>query len=108
MTVELVRRCIDALDGVDGVIAAMPVTDTVKEVEGGLVVRTPDRGRLWAAQTPQVFRAEALRGAAGEATDDASLVEAMGGRVRVIEGMRENFKVTTPLDARVAEMLLAD
>ena len=108
VTVELVRRCVDALDGVEGVIAAIPVTDTVKEVEGGLVVRTPDRGLLWAAQTPQVFRADALRGAAGEATDDASLVEALGGRVRVIEGMRENFKVTTPLDARVAEMLLAD
>jgi 2-C-methyl-D-erythritol 4-phosphate cytidylyltransferase len=54
-----------------------------------------------------VFRADALRGATGEATDDASLIEAMGGSVRVIEGMRENFKVTTPLDARVAEMLLA-
>ena len=108
VTVELVRRCLDALDGVDGVIAAVPVTDTVKEVDQGLVVRTPDRGRLWAAQTPQVFLADALRGVAGEATDDASLVEAMGGSVRVIEGMRENFKVTTPLDARVAEMLLAD
>ena len=109
VTVELVRRCVDALEeGVDGVIAAVPVTDTVKEVEHGDIVRTPDRGRLWAAQTPQVFRAEALRSATGEATDDASLVEAMGGKVRVIEGMRENFKVTTPLDARVAEMLLAD
>ncbi len=109
VTVELVRRCVDALEeGYDGVIAAIPVTDTVKEVEHGDIVRTPDRGRLWAAQTPQVFRAEALRSATGEATDDASLVEAMGGKVRVIEGMRENFKVTTPLDARVAEMLLAD
>jgi len=109
VTVDLVRRCLDALDeGYDGVIAAIPVTDTVKEVEKGDVVRTPDRSRLWAAQTPQVFRADALRGAAGEATDDASLVEAMGGRVRVVEGTRENFKVTTRLDARVAEMLLAD
>jgi 2-C-methyl-D-erythritol 4-phosphate cytidylyltransferase len=108
VTVELVRRCLDALEGVDGVIAAVPVTDTVKEVENGLVVRTPDRGRLWAAQTPQVFRADALRGAVGEATDDASLVETMGGSVRIVEGMRENFKVTSPLDARVAEMLLAD
>jgi 2-C-methyl-D-erythritol 4-phosphate cytidylyltransferase len=107
LTVDLVRRCIDALQGVDGVIAAVPVTDTVKEVEGAEVVRTPDRGRLWAAQTPQVFRAEALRRATGDATDDASLVEAMGGRVRVVEGPREKFKVTTPLDARVAEMLLA-
>ena len=108
VTVDLVRRCLDALDeGYDGVIAAIPVTDTVKEVEKGDVVRTPNRSRLWAAQTPQVFRADALRSAAGEATDDASLVEAMGGRVRVVEGTRENFKVTTRLDARVAEMLLA-
>jgi 2-C-methyl-D-erythritol 4-phosphate cytidylyltransferase len=54
-----------------------------------------------------VFRAEALRRASeGEATDDASLVEAIGGRVRVVEGLPENFKVTTPLDVRVAEMLL--
>jgi 2-C-methyl-D-erythritol 4-phosphate cytidylyltransferase len=108
VTADLVRRCIAALEGWDGVIAAIPVTDTVKEVEAGAVVRTPDRARLWAAQTPQVFRADALRRAAGEATDDASLVEAMGGRVRVLEGMRENLKVTSPLDARVAEMLLAD
>ena len=108
VTADLVRRCIDALDGWDGVIAAIPVTDTVKEVEDGEIVRTPDRARLWAAQTPQVFRADALRRAAGEATDDAALVETMGGRVRVVEGMRENLKVTTPLDARVAEILLAD
>jgi 2-C-methyl-D-erythritol 4-phosphate cytidylyltransferase len=107
VTVELVRRCLDALEGVDGVIAAIPVTDTVKEVEDREIVRTPDRGRLWAAQTPQVFRAEVLRGAIGpEATDDASLIEAAGGRVRVVEGMPENLKVTTPLDVRVAEMLL--
>jgi 2-C-methyl-D-erythritol 4-phosphate cytidylyltransferase len=107
VTVDLVRRCIDALDGVDGVIAAVPVNDTVKEVEDGHVLRTPDRRRLWAAQTPQVFRADVLRRAAGaEGTDDASLVEAIGGRVRVVEGAPENFKVTTPLDVRVAEMLL--
>ena len=107
VTVDLVRRCLDALEGYDGVIAAVPVTDTVKEVERGEVVRTPDRGRLWAAQTPQVFRAEALRRApVAQATDDASLVEAIGGRVRVVEGLPENFKVTTPLDVRVAEMLL--
>ena len=108
VTVDLVQRCIDALEGYDGVIAAVPVTDTVKEVENAEVVRTPDRGRLWAAQTPQVFRAEVLRRAAGEATDDASLVEAMGGSVRVVQAMRENFKVTSPLDVRLAEALLAD
>jgi 2-C-methyl-D-erythritol 4-phosphate cytidylyltransferase len=107
VTVALVRRCIDALAGVDGVIAAIPVNDTVKEVEDEHVLRTPDRRRLWAAQTPQVFRADVLRRAAGaEGTDDASLVEAIGGRVRVVQGAPENFKVTTPLDVRVAEMLL--
>ncbi len=107
VTVDLVRRCIDALAGVDGVIAAIPVNDTVKEVEDEHVLRTPDRRRLWAAQTPQVFRADVLRRAAGaEGTDDASLVEAIGGRVRVVHGAPENFKVTTPLDVRVAEMLL--
>jgi 2-C-methyl-D-erythritol 4-phosphate cytidylyltransferase len=108
VTVDLVRRCLDALeDGCDGVIAAIPVTDTVKEVERGDVVRTPDRGRLWAAQTPQVFRADVLRRVSGsDATDDASLVEAIGGRVRVVEGTPENLKVTTPLDVRIAEMLL--
>jgi 2-C-methyl-D-erythritol 4-phosphate cytidylyltransferase len=106
VTVELVRRCLDALEGHDGVVAAVPVTDTVKVVEEGEVIRTPDRGRLWAAQTPQVFRADVLRRATGEATDDASLVEAMGGRVGVVEGMPENLKVTTPLDVRIAETLL--
>jgi 2-C-methyl-D-erythritol 4-phosphate cytidylyltransferase len=108
VTADLVRRCIGALEGFDGAIAASPVADTVKEVEGGLVLRTPDRDRLWAAQTPQVFRADVLRKAVGDATDDASLVEALGGRVRVVEGPRENFKITSPLDLRVAEMLLAD
>jgi 2-C-methyl-D-erythritol 4-phosphate cytidylyltransferase len=107
VTVDLVQRCLDALEGYDGVVAALPVTDTVKEVEAGEVIRTPDRGRLWAAQTPQVFRADVLRRANGaEATDDASLVEAIGGRVRVVEGTPENFKVTTALDARIAETLL--
>jgi 2-C-methyl-D-erythritol 4-phosphate cytidylyltransferase len=106
VTVELVRRCLHALEAYDGVVAAVPVTDTVKVVEDGEVIRTPDRGELWAAQTPQVFRAEVLRRASGKATDDASLVEAIGGRVRVVEGMPENLKVTSPLDVRIAEMLL--
>jgi 2-C-methyl-D-erythritol 4-phosphate cytidylyltransferase len=108
VTVELVQRCLDALEGVDGAIAATPVTDTIKEVAEGRVLRTPDRGRLWAVQTPQVFRADILRRAGGEATDDAALVEAIGGTVRVVEAPRENLKVTTALDVRVAEMLLAD
>ena len=117
LTEELVRRCVDALgDGVDGAIAAAPVTDTIKHTDGaGRVVSTLERSALWAVQTPQVFRAEALRRAldadarslAG-ATDDASLVEAAGGRVQVVESRIENFKVTTPLDLRMAEAVLAE
>ncbi len=114
LTHELVERCIAALSGsFDGAIAAAPVTDTVKVVEGHRVIRTPERSALWAVQTPQVFRAEALRAALATgdlsaATDDASLVEAAGGRVRVVEAPAENLKVTTALDLRVAEMLIAE
>ena len=77
------------------------------------MVRTLDRGRLWAVQTPQVFRADALRDAldAGPerlaaATDDATLVESAGGTVRLVEAPPENLKVTTPLDLRIAEAIL--
>jgi 2-C-methyl-D-erythritol 4-phosphate cytidylyltransferase len=114
VTPELVERCLAALGDEDAAIAAAPVTDTVKEAgPDGRVARTLDRSRLWAVQTPQVFRAEALRGAldvgdealAG-ATDDASLVEAAGGRVRLVAAPPENMKVTTPHDLRVAEAIL--
>jgi 2-C-methyl-D-erythritol 4-phosphate cytidylyltransferase len=78
-------------------------------------VRTLDRGALWAVQTPQAFRREALEraldadpAALAAATDDAALVEAAGGTVRVVRAPRENLKVTTPLDLRVAELLLAE
>ena len=113
VTPELVRACLDALGDADAAIAAAPVTDTIKECADGRVVRTLDRGRLWAVQTPQVFRREALEralaqddGVVAAATDDASLVEAMGGTVHVVAAPRENLKVTTELDLRVAEMLL--
>lgn len=97
----------------DCVLAASPVTDTVKEVEGREVVRTLDRSRLWAAQTPQAFRTEALQralaaGPLTHATDDAMLVEALGGRVAVHEGPQENIKVTTQTDLRTAALLLAE
>jgi 2-C-methyl-D-erythritol 4-phosphate cytidylyltransferase len=111
---DLVERCVAGLEGVDGAIAAAPVTDTVKEADsGGRVVRTLDRSTLWAVQTPQVFRADALRGALdvdeselASATDDASLVEAAGGAIVLVEAPRENIKVTTELDLRVAEAML--
>jgi 2-C-methyl-D-erythritol 4-phosphate cytidylyltransferase len=112
VTADLVARCIDALDGVDGVIAAAPVTDTVHVASSDLLIaHSPDRSTLWAAQTPQVFRADALRRAYDsneEATDEASLVAAAGGTVRLIEGPSDNIKVTTPTELRLAEALLRD
>jgi len=116
LTRDLVERCLVALEeqGADGVIAAAPVTDTIKQADAeGRVLQTLDRSTLWAVQTPQVFRAEALRGALdvdeaalARATDDAGLVEAAGGTVVVVESPRENLKVTTSLDLRLAEALL--
>jgi 2-C-methyl-D-erythritol 4-phosphate cytidylyltransferase len=112
VTSGLVRECLDALEEVQGVIAAAPVSDTIHRIRSGdLIQDTPDRAALWAAQTPQVFNADALRQAlqAGSmATDEAALVVAAGGRVRVIEGPRDNIKVTTPTDLRLAEALLRD
>jgi 2-C-methyl-D-erythritol 4-phosphate cytidylyltransferase len=110
----------DALDelaasGCDAVIAAAPVTDTIKEARDGLVTRTLSRSALWAVQTPQVFRREALEraldapdGVLAGATDDAWLVEHAGGTVRVVAAPRENLKVTTPGDLRVAELALRE
>ena len=96
-----------------GVIAATPVTDTIKQVgDEGRVERTLDRSGLWAVQTPQAFRAEALREALADpdslpaASDDAMLVERRGGRVVVHSTSPDNMKVTTPFDLRVAELLL--
>jgi 2-C-methyl-D-erythritol 4-phosphate cytidylyltransferase len=115
VTPELVSACLEALGDADAAIAAVPVTDTIKECADGRVVRTLDRSRLWAVQTPQVFRRAALRRALdqddeaiGAATDDASLIEAMGGIVHVVPAPRDNLKVTTELDLRVAELLLRE
>lgn len=117
VTPEIVQDCLDTLAAhdCDGAIAAAPVTDTIKESRGEEVVRTLDRTALWAVQTPQVFNRDALeraldRGDAelADATDDASLVEAGGGTVRLVRAPRENLKITTPLDLKVAELLLAD
>jgi 2-C-methyl-D-erythritol 4-phosphate cytidylyltransferase len=115
VTRELVERCVQAIEpGVDGAIAAARLTDTVKEASpDGRVVRTLDREALWAVQTPQAFRADLLRRALevddetlAAATDDASLVEAAGGEVRVVEAPPENLKVTRQADLRLAEALL--
>jgi 2-C-methyl-D-erythritol 4-phosphate cytidylyltransferase len=111
---ELFTRTLDALADADAAIAAARVTDTVKEAgPDGVVVRTHDRSRLWAIQTPQAFRADVLRRALdvpadvlAQATDDAWLVERAGGSVRVVESSPANFKVTTPHDLALAESLL--
>ena len=104
-----------ASEDCDAAIAAAPVSDTIKEAEGEVVVRTLDRSRLWAVQTPQVFRRDVLERAlaAGPdvlaaATDDASLVERLGGEVRLVTAPRQNLKVTTAEDLRLAELLLRD
>ncbi len=101
-------------DGVDGAVPGLPVSDTIKVVDGtGRVTRTLDRATLVAVQTPQAFRAPLLRrahaaaGPAGDATDDAMLVEALGGTVQVVAGEPENLKVTAPDDLATAERLLA-
>jgi 2-C-methyl-D-erythritol 4-phosphate cytidylyltransferase len=113
-----------------GAIAATPVTNTVKQAAPGtkrrfsmpdtqnrrlVIESTLDRGRLWGAQTPQVFRVEVLRAALGgdperiaAATDEAMLVEAAGGKVLIHPSSAENLKVTTPLDLKLAELLLAE
>ena len=114
LTPDLAERCLAAVADADAAVAAARVVDTTKEAgDDGLVSRTLDRSRLWAVHTPQVFRRAALEAALAQpddvlaaATDDASLVEAAGGRVRVVEAPRENLKVTTPVDLRVAELLL--
>lgn len=133
VTPELIEDLVAALAGdpdAAGVIAATPLTDTIKQAtnpkcgslgthtvrkEPLVVERTLDRDRLWAAQTPQVFRVGALREALAAdperraaSTDEAMLVEAAGGRVLIHPSPPQNLKVTTPLDLRVAEMLLAE
>jgi 2-C-methyl-D-erythritol 4-phosphate cytidylyltransferase len=96
-------------DGADAAVPALPVPDTVKRVEGDHVVETVSRDGLVAAQTPQAFRADALRAAyaaGGDATDDAALIEAAGGRVVVVPGEPANLKVTTPADLVIAAALV--
>lgn len=115
---DAVERCIAAVraDGeLAGAILASRMTDTLKIADaGGQILATPDRAAYWCAQTPQVFRAGAIVAAHRaavwddfEGTDDASLVEHHGGRVRVVEGPRDNIKITLPEDLALAEATLS-
>ncbi len=115
LTAAIVEAALEALErhGCDAVVAAAPVTDTIKQADDGLVVRTLERAALWAVQTPQVFRRAALEQALSApddllaaATDDAWLVERAGGTVRVAAAPAENMKITTAADMQVAELLL--
>jgi 2-C-methyl-D-erythritol 4-phosphate cytidylyltransferase len=105
---EVVPRLLEALgEGFDGAVPGLPVADTVKRVRDDVVIETLTRDELVTVQTPQAFVASVLRAAAaGEGSDCASLVEAAGGRVKVVEGDERLLKVTTPADLdRVAAWL---
>ena len=109
---ETIDRVLTALDRHDGAIAALPVRDTVKRGEVGVIAATLDRSTLWRAQTPQGFRYAAIRAAhqaaAGlELSDDAAVAERAGLSVALVEGSEDNFKVTTMDDLARAERLLA-
>jgi len=110
VTPELIEEVLAAARETGASCCAVPAHDTVKEVEGGRVVRTIDRSRLWLALTPQAFRYdllfEAHRRSEGRATDDAALVEALGVEVRVVPGSPRNIKVTTAEDLALVEALL--
>ncbi len=112
VTPEMIERGLQAARRYGAAIAAVPVTDTLKEVtDDGRVDRTIDRSRLWAVQTPQIFRRDLLERAHREVTedvtDDATMVERLGEAVHVFVGAQENLKLTTLPDLAIFEALLA-
>lgn len=114
-TWQLIDRVIRAANTYGAAAPAIPVKDTIKVVQGGVVKQTPDRATLFAVQTPQVFDFDLLRGALKkveqeqlQVTDDCSAVEQMGMRVKIVEGDERNLKVTTPMDLKIAQMLLEE
>jgi 2-C-methyl-D-erythritol 4-phosphate cytidylyltransferase len=113
VTPELIDKAVKAQKGEGGVVVAVPVVDTVKEVKDDRVVKTLDRQRLWQVQTPQVFPFKVIRKAYEKAedlgwqgTDDAALVERLGYPVKIVEGTYENIKITNPVDLILAEALI--
>ena len=112
---ELIDKVIRAAHSYGAAAPAIPVKDTIKVLEGGFIAATPDRSTLRAVQTPQVIDRDLLLGALEKAeqegtalTDDCSAVEHIGMRVRLVEGEERNLKVTTPLDLKIAELLLEE
>lgn len=115
ITSQVIDRTVRAANTYGAAAPAVPVKDTIKVVKGGVVEKTPDRQTLQAVQTPQVFDFDILRGALQKAkeenaqiTDDCSAVERLGMSVKIVEGDERNMKVTTPMDLKIAQMLLED
>ena len=115
ITWQVIDRVVRAANTYGAAAPVIPVKDTIKRVSGGIVAETPDRSTLRAVQTPQVFEFDLLRAALKKAekdgvqvTDDCSAVERMGMSVKTVEGDERNIKITTPLDLKVAELLLED
>ena len=115
VTPNLFDACSDAILHCSGLIAAIPVKDTIKVVDdNGIITSTPERNQLWAAQTPQGFdvnllkhcHAEGVR-QGWEVTDDAALFEKCGLEVRIVSGEETNLKITTPQDLAIAEFILS-
>ncbi len=114
-TPQLIDRMVRAGNYFGAAAPAVPVKDTVKLVQGGLVRSTPDRSRLRAVQTPQVFDFDILRAALAQAksagmtvTDDCAAVELLGMEVRIMDGDERNIKITTPMDLKIAQLLLEE
>lgn len=110
---SVISDALKQLSGCDGVVVGVPIKDTIKEVRDGIVRNTPDRGLLWAVQTPQIFHFQPLYDAYEKAmrgsfytTDDSALVERNGGKIRMVHGSYTNIKVTTPEDLLIAEVFL--
>ena len=115
ITWQVIDRTVRAAHAYGAAAPAIPVKDTIKVVEGFVVKNTPDRATLRAIQTPQVFDFDMLRGALKKAeldgasvTDDCSAVERLGLTVKIVEGDERNIKVTTPMDLKIAELLLEE
>ena len=115
ITDAVIDRTVRAAHTYGAAAPAIPVKDTIKEVRGGIVASTPVRSALRAVQTPQVFDTDLLKGAlkkakddGAEVTDDCSAVERMGMSVKIVEGDERNIKVTTPMDLKIAEILLEE
>ena len=115
ITEAVIDRTVRAAHTYGAAAPAIAVKDTIKVVKGGVVIETPDRATLQAVQTPQVFDFDLLRGALKKAardgaavTDDCSAVELMGMSVKIVEGDERNIKVTTPMDLKIAKLLLEE